>query len=152
LREADRDLFNTLDKGLEAIKIRSEGLYNFTQSYRKLTGIPKLSLTKINLKEVVQRVVILMENKIRERNIRLQLTHIDAEVVIDPDLMQNVLIKLLLNDIDAVAETKYDCISITSSFNTAGCSCIRVGDIVEGIYDSTAEKVYIPFFTTRKNG
>ncbi|HEU5145577.1 MAG TPA: hypothetical protein VFT90_02640, partial [Chryseosolibacter sp.] len=41
---SDANLYNTLDKGLDAIRVRSEGLYNFTQSYRKLTGIPKLSL------------------------------------------------------------------------------------------------------------
>ena len=63
LTNSDAGLYNALDKGLEAIKIRSEGLYNFTQTYRKLTGVPKLSLKKTNLKEILHRVKVLMTQK-----------------------------------------------------------------------------------------
>ena len=148
----DKDLYNTLDKGLEAIKIRSEGLYNFTQSYRKLTGIPKLSLKKANVKEIVDRVQILMANKIKEHSILLRISNVDVEVVVDPDLMEHVLINLLLNAIEAVADTKEGCIHIRTSLHQKSNVCIHIMDNGEGMDEATAEKIFIPFFTTRKNG
>lgn len=148
----DEDLFNSLETGLEAIKIRTEGLYNFTQSYRKLTGIPKLSLKKSNVMEIVERVRVLMENKIKEQGILLKVSDVDVEVVVDPDLMEHVLINLLLNAMEAMADIKGGCIQIKTSIQQEGNVCIHITDNGEGIDDATAEKIFIPFFTTRKNG
>lgn len=152
LNHTDNDLFSSLDKGLEAIKIRSEGLYNFTQSYRKLTGIPKLSLKKVKLKDVIDRVQVLLNSKLKERGIRLTISHVDVEVVVDPDLMEHVLINLLLNGMDALAETKEPEITIHASTSDKGNVRIHVIDNGEGMDEATAEKIFIPFFTTRKNG
>lgn len=148
----DQDVFATLDKGLEAIKIRSEGLYNFTQSYRKLTGIPKLSLKKVNLKDIVDRVQLLMDSKLKERGIRLEISNADVELVVDPDLMEHVLINLLLNAIDALAGRKDPVITIHTTTGEKGNVKIHVKDNGEGMDEATAEKIFIPFFTTRKNG
>ncbi len=63
LSEADITLFDSLDKGLEAIKVRSEGLFNFTQTYRKLTHVPAPSLRKIGLNEILDRVRILLASE-----------------------------------------------------------------------------------------
>jgi nitrogen fixation/metabolism regulation signal transduction histidine kinase len=152
LKVSERDLLNTLDKGLEAIKVRSEGLYNFTQSYRKLTGIPKPNLKRVNLKDILQRVQILLDSKIKDHRILLQVHSVDTAVVVDADLMEHVLINLLLNAIEAVPETGEGRIEIRTSRSPEGGVCIHVVDNGEGMDDATAEKIFIPFFTTRKNG
>jgi two-component system nitrogen regulation sensor histidine kinase NtrY len=144
--------YNSLDKGLEAIKIRSEGLYNFTQTYRKLTGIPQLSLKSSNVKDIVHRVLTLMQPKIAEHDIQLKVTIGDAEVIVDPELMEHVLINLLLNAMDAVSAREGACIELRTSKNSKGSLCIHVIDNGEGMDNSTSEKIFIPFFTTRKNG
>jgi nitrogen fixation/metabolism regulation signal transduction histidine kinase len=149
---SDKELYNTLDKGLEAIKIRSEGLYNFTQSYRKLTGIPKLSLKQVNVKDILSRVKVLMENQMKEKGIALTVSHTDAVVSVDPDLIEHVLINLLLNAVAAVSDKTDPVIDITASFNDNGNVVIRVADNGEGMDEATSEKIFIPFFTTRKNG
>jgi two-component system nitrogen regulation sensor histidine kinase NtrY len=144
--------YTTLDKGLEAIRIRSEGLYNFTQAYRKLTGIPKLALKQSNVNDIVQRVLILMRPKIMERNILLQIEDMNVEVTVDPELMEHVLINLLLNAMDALSGKDRACIQLRTSKNPKGNNCIHVIDNGEGMDDNTREKIFIPFFTTRKNG
>lgn len=150
--KAGSDLYETLDKGLEAIKARSQGLYNFTQSYRKLTGIPKLSLKKANLREIVGRVTTLMQNKVMERGITLKASSADVPVFVDPELMEHVLINLVLNAVDAVSETADPVIEIKAILNEKGTVYLSVKDNGEGMDDATAEKIFIPFFTTRKNG
>ncbi|MEX2233808.1 MAG: ATP-binding protein [Cyclobacteriaceae bacterium] len=152
IHTGDAALYNAVDKGLEAIKVRSEGLYHFTQSYRKLTGIPKLSLKETNLRDIFDRVLVLMDNKFKEHRITFNVSNADIRVVVDPELMEHVLINLILNAVDALAETKEPSIDIRSFRDEKGNVNIHVRDNGEGIDESTAEKVFIPFFTTRKNG
>ena len=146
------ELLNTLDKGLEAIKIRSQGLYHFTQSYRKLTAIPKIALQQANLRDIVERVVILMTAKLEERGIDFNVSSPDISVVVDPELMEHVLINLLLNAVEAVSTTEEPRIEIITSRDSRGSVNIYVRDNGEGIDEAAAEKIFIPFFTTRKNG
>lgn len=152
ISQSDPALYETLDKGLDAIKVRSQGLYSFTQSYRKLTGVPKLALQKTNLKAILERIEMLMSKKLEEQGIALTVCAADIPVVADPDLMEHVLINLVLNAADAVAETKEPAIEVTASRDQKGLALISVKDNGEGIDEATSEKIFIPFFTTRKNG
>jgi two-component system nitrogen regulation sensor histidine kinase NtrY len=145
-------VFDSLDKGLEAIKLRSEGLYNFTQTYKKLTGIPKLSLKQVNLNNVFGRIQVLLENNVKKNNIALHIGEADHLVTIDPELMEHVLINLLLNAIEAVKSNSSPAIQLTTTSNARGIVTIHVTDNGEGMDEQTAEKIFIPFFTTRKEG
>lgn len=152
LTRSNANLYEALDKGLEAIKIRSEGLYNFTQTYRKLTGVPKLSLKKTNLKDIIHRVQVLMLPKINEYNIQLRILDVDVDVMVDPELMEHVFINLFLNAIDALKGKSDPSIHVRISKQQKGNLCIHVTDNGEGIDEQIIEKIFIPFFTTRKNG
>lgn len=152
ISQSDSALYETLDKGLDAIKVRSQGLYNFTQSYRKLTGVPKLALQETNLKAILERLEMLMGKQLEDQGIALTVSAADIPVVVDPDLMEHVLINLVLNAAEAVAETKEPAIEVTASRDQKGLAFISVKDNGEGIDEATAEKIFIPFFTTRKNG
>jgi len=147
----ENELYISLDKGLDAIKVRGEGLYNFTQTYRKLTGVPQLTLRQSNLKDIVSRVEILMQTKIKESHIRLLITDVDAGITVDPELMEHVLINLLLNAMEAADKTEAF-IKIHSSRNPKGNVLIHIVDNGSGMDESTIEKIFIPFYTTKKNG
>ena len=149
---SQHDFYKTLDKGLEAIRIRSEGLFNFTQSYRKLTGIPKATLKETTTKEILSRVALLLEVSLKEKGIDLRLTGEELKVTVDPDLMEHVMINLILNSMDALADTKHPKIEIGSRRSAKGEVLVYVRDNGEGIDETTADKIFIPFFTTRKKG
>lgn len=142
----------SLEKGLNAINARSKGLYNFTQSYRKLTGIPKVTLKNTTTRQIILRVATLMENSIRERNISMRTSTIEHAITVDTDLMEQVLINLVLNAVDAVTHTTDPFIEIGSKRNAKGEVIIFVRDNGEGIDETTGEKIFIPFFSTRKTG
>ncbi|PZR38509.1 MAG: ATP-binding protein [Azospira oryzae] len=151
LRSEDETLYNSLDKGLEAIKTRSEGLSHFTQTYRKLTGVPQLVLKEVNLKDILGRVTMLMQSRLSESNVHLSITNADVPLTADPELMEHVLINLIINAIEA-ADKAHAFIRIYSSRNQKGNVLIHIKDNGSGMDESTMEKIFIPFFTTKKYG
>jgi two-component system nitrogen regulation sensor histidine kinase NtrY len=152
LSEADVNLFDSLDKGLEAIKVRSEGLFNFTQTYRKLTHVPAPSLRKICLSEILDRVRILLASKIAENNVQLTISNVNVEIVADPQLMEHVFINLLLNAFEATRNRDVPKVDIYTTTKQKGPLNIHIVDNGEGIDQKTMEKIFIPFFTTKNNG
>jgi len=152
LSTMETDLYNALDSGLEAIKLRSEGLFNFTQTYRKLTHVPKPSLKKTNLKDIIDRVQVLLRSKLAENNIQLKVYNTDVELVADGELMEHVFINLLLNAIDALKNQPEPQIEVYTSRTQKDLLHIHIVDNGEGIDPRTVEKIFIPFFTTRTNG
>jgi nitrogen fixation/metabolism regulation signal transduction histidine kinase len=149
---SDESLQQALDKGLEAIKIRSEGLYNFTQSYRKITGIPKASIKPTPLGDLAARVQLLLQARLDEQAIHFTTSQLDVKVHADPELMEHVLINLLLNAIEALSGHAHPHIHLWTSRHAKGNLCLHIRDNGEGMDDATAEKIFIPFFTTKKNG
>ncbi len=152
LTRGDDNLYNTLAKGLDAIRVRSEGLYNFTQSYRKLTGIPKVTLRETTTRAILERVVILLESKLKGKGIHLAMSCEEIPMIVDPELMEHVIINLVLNAMDALRETATPQIAIGCRRGATGDLLIFVRDNGEGIDEATGEKIFIPFFTTRKHG
>jgi nitrogen fixation/metabolism regulation signal transduction histidine kinase len=148
----NKNLFATLEKGLEAIRIRSQGLHHFTQSYRKLTGIPEVSLKETTTKTIFDQVMTLMRSRMEEKGIVFTVSTTNIPVVVDPGLMEHVLINLLLNAMEAVCETTNPRIEMSAGTNAKGGVCLYVSDNGHGIDEATADKIFIPFFTTRKDG
>lgn len=152
LSESNSSLYDSLDKGLEAIKLRSEGLVNFTQTYRKLTHIPIPSLRKVRLSDILDRVRTLLATKISENRIILMVRGADVDLVADPELMEHVFINLLLNAFEATKDREQPKVEIYTSMSGKGQLNVHVADNGEGIDKDMMEKIFIPFFTTRKNG
>lgn len=75
----------------------------------------------------------------------------DLTLLLDANLIEQVLINLLLNAIEAVKETNAPYISLTAMDNN-GRGQIKVSDNGKGIPSDVLENIFIPFFTTRKTG
>jgi two-component system, NtrC family, nitrogen regulation sensor histidine kinase NtrY len=141
----------SLDKGLDAIKIRSEGLYNFTQSYKKLTGIPSLQTEEVSLKSLMDRILPLMHTKAKQMGIKLTVLVDEVTVVADPKLIEQVFINVIINAFEAIERADGEVI-VSSSINHQGSICLHISDNGGGMDEATAEKIFIPFFTTKKQG
>ena len=93
-----------------------------------------------------------MMTKISEYNFQLRISDVDVNVEVDPELMEHVFINLIINAIDALKGQNDPIIDVKISRQQKGKICICVGDNGEGIPEPVREKIFIPFFTTRKNG
>lgn len=83
---------------------------------------------------------------------KLQTSRSEKEVQADPDLMEQVMINLILNAIDAVNGCKDPAVTLSAIMDAEGKAVVMVKDNGTGIVDEALERIFIPFFTTKKQG
>lgn len=152
MRESSATLLPTLDEGLDAIRKRSEGLHGFTEVYRKLTRIPRPVIKPANVGEMLRRIRLLFSDEIAAKGIAMTVEAADGDAMIDSDLFEQVMINLVRNAVDAL-EARVDP-EIILTYITADDirPVISVADNGQGIDAETLESIFVPFFTTKKNG
>ena len=143
-----------IELGIDTIMRRSQGLLTFAETYRNLSKITELNISKVQVSSLFDHISKLMLPLLSQKNIELEvilkdpLMHIDA----DPSLVEQVMINLILNAVEAVKEKPEPHIILSAALNTAKRPTINVIDNGVGISDEVMDKIFIPFFSTRKNG
>jgi two-component system, NtrC family, nitrogen regulation sensor histidine kinase NtrY len=152
LADLNDENLNDIRFSLQTIRKRSDGLLNFVENYRKLTKVPKPQTEKINVADFISEISALMLPKLKEKNIGL-LADIAPAVVVeaDPVLLEQVLINLITNSIHAVEDRPVKNISI-SSYEQPDTIHIVIKDSGKGIPKKELSEIFIPFFSTKKDG
>ncbi|ANH81474.1 histidine kinase [Niabella ginsenosidivorans] len=142
-----------LKLGLETIKKRSEGLQRFAITYRNLNKITKPVLKKVLASDIFDNLQNLMQPTLDQKSIELDVILKDPflSIHVDTSLIEQVLINLMTNAIEAVRTSARPRI-ILSAFMDADKACIKVADNGMGVPPDIADQIFIPFFSTRKNG
>ena len=146
----DRD---DLELGLETIQRRSEGLLKFAETYRNLNKITTLHLKKVFVRELFENLQTLMQPTLDQKNIELEviLKEPGLMAAVDVNLIEQVLINLVLNALEAVKEKPNPRI-VLSSLQENNKLFIKVADNGGGISTELLDKIFIPFFSTKKTG
>src|ERR1035437_6974393 len=142
-----------LELGIDTIKKRSEGLLKFTETYRSLNKITKATISKVFIGELFSNLQHLMLPTLLQKNIALEIILQDPvlSVEADPNLIEQVLINLITNAIEAVKE-KVDAKIVMSANQNNNRIIIKVADNGTGIPEEVIDKIFIPFFSTKKSG
>ena len=150
----DEDDLDSIHQALITIQSRSEGLLNFVETYRNLTRIPRPNFRYFAVKELFDRAHTLLKPKMDQLGIVCspRVFPEDLMITADPDLIDQVFINLLLNAIDAVKEKPEPRISVTASPNNNGRVSIDFSDNGHGIKPDILDKIFMPFFTSKKDG
>lgn len=153
-RGFDPEIVGDLTGALTTIEKRSQGLLHFVQAYRNLTKIPRPDFRFVHATELLSHVYQLMQPQAAEQGTAMTVTvdPPDLELTVDPELIEQVLINLVLNSIQALKEQKDGKIEITARIGRGGRILIEVADNGPGIVESAIDKIFIPFFTTKKGG
>lgn len=140
--------------GVETIKRRSEGLLKFAETYRNLNKITTLNLKKVLVRDLFENLHHLMQPTLAQKNIELEIILKDPalEVEADNNLVEQVLINLIVNAIEAVKDIKEPKIFFSASQNQQKKVSIKVSDNGSGMPEELLDKIFIPFFSTKKTG
>jgi signal transduction histidine kinase len=95
-----------------------------------------------------------MQPTLEQKSIELETILKDTDLTLEADinLLEQVLINLMLNAIEAVKDTPHPKILLTSYIANNRKIVIKVADNGNGIPDEVLEKIFIPFFSTKKSG
>jgi len=143
-----------LELGIDTIKRRSEGLLKFTESYRNLNKITQLDLKHILVCDLFENISNLMLPSLEKKNIELGIIIRDLALAVDIDinLVEQVLINLVVNAIEAVKDIEAPQIVLSAEAITNNKIIIKVSDNGTGMPPELLDKIFIPFFSTRKTG
>ncbi len=143
-----------LNLGITSIKNRSEGLLKFAQTYRSLNKTTKLNLKKVLVSQLFENISTLMQPSLVKKGISLtfELENNDLKVEVDTYLIEQVLINLVLNAIEAVKESAQPKITLSTKRSIEGKTLIKVTDNGKGIPNEIIEDIFVPFFSTKKSG
>ena len=138
---------------LKTIQKRSDGLLNFVDTYRKLTKVPKPTMEPVAIKDLLFRVEKLMHEELTKKNISVDITIMSTitHASMDSNLIEQVLINLLTNSIHALKE-RPDAKITLSAYNDTHHLTLEVHDNGRGIPEKELNEIFIPFFSTKKEG
>jgi signal transduction histidine kinase len=146
--------FEDLLLGIETIQRRSEGLLKFAQTYRNLNKITTLNLRKVYARDLFENMYQLMLPTLENKGIDMDIVLKDPDVMVDADtnLIEQVLINLIVNAVDALKDRMHPRIVLSASESSQGKITLKVADNGMGIPPELIDKIFIPFFSTRKTG
>ena len=138
---------------LDTIERRSNGLIRFVETYRSLTKIPRPNFQIVLLGPLVERLMTLVQGQVDPQKVTIVHTiePESLEVTADPDLLEQVLLNLLINALQAFRGGS-GLVQLNCGIDKHGRIFIRISDNGPGISPEVREKIFIPFFTTKKEG
>ncbi|MCU0369521.1 MAG: ATP-binding protein [Cyclobacteriaceae bacterium] len=142
-----------LRDGLETIENRSKGLIQFIDAYREYTSLPQPKLKTVRVKSMLENVAQLLKPELKKTDIQFS-TRCDSEyltVQADEEMIEQVLINLIKNAIEALTQTKHPVITVCGTY-TENAVLIEISDNGPGIIPEAIDRIFVPFFTTKKTG
>jgi len=154
LNNLDEENTESMEGAISTIQNRSQGLLNFVEIYRNLTRIPKPNFRYFRVSEIFERSQQLMKPKMQALKVQCsnRIFPPDMMITADPDLVDQVIINLLLNAMHAVKKVENPEISILVTLNNNNRVVIDIKDNGTGIKPDIMDKIFMPFFTSKKHG
>ncbi len=138
----------------DLIEERSKGLIDFINNYRSISRIEKLELLSVKIAKLLKSASSLFKEDLEKPGIRINQRIVPEDLVfsMDEKLIQQVLINLVKNSIEALRKTEGGRIELNAFREMDGTPVIEVSDNGEGIPQEILDDIFIPFFTTKKDG
>jgi two-component system nitrogen regulation sensor histidine kinase NtrY len=141
-------------EALETVTRRSQGLLHFVQNHRRLTKHLVTQVEVAPVQRIFARLQRLLANDLAARDIQLT-TSVEPEtleIAADIELLDQALINLVRNAIEALRDTAAGRIALSAHRDPDGRVAIVVADNGPGIAPDQREKIFVPFFTTKRQG
>ncbi|NDK56426.1 HAMP domain-containing histidine kinase [Pontibacter sp. BT213] len=149
-----REELDDVRKCLQTISRRSDSLIRFVNDFRNLTSIsvPQKSVFKVG--ELLHEIKMLMREQLASQKVRLTV-EIPAEDILlsaDRTLIEQVMINLVKNAVEAVHENENATITLQAYLDERSRARLVVKDNGHGMTEEAMQKIFIPFYTTKKTG
>ena len=153
LNDIQDDTIKDIRFSLNTIQKRSERLLDFVENYRKLSRVSKPAVQSVDVKSFLSSIENLMHEELVRQGIDLTVDVMgdSLTIVIDPSQIEQVIINLLRNSIHALDNRNRKHISL-NAYPLEQQIVIEVTDTGKGIPENELKEIFIPFFSTKKEG
>lgn len=151
--ETQQKILKTI-KGLEVINEQSISLIDFVKSYRSLLNIPKPDKKIISVKDLLEKIVMLVNqfNKNPNITLKINLPEENIDLFADEQQITQVLLNLCKNALEAMTETKSGEIVLHALRDKNNNVSIKITDNGPGIPKEHLDEIFLPFFTLKTSG
>jgi nitrogen fixation/metabolism regulation signal transduction histidine kinase len=143
-----------LVSGLGAVRERSSGLIKFTSAYQDVARIPPPVIETIQTRDLMNRIDTLFSAEMKEGVIdfAIQWDGSPESFMADINLLEQVIINLIRNALDAVSAVEKPCIRLDIRPRYGRQVSIQVEDNGHGIPPENLDRIFVPFFSTKEQG
>lgn len=141
-------------QAIHTVARRAEHLMQFVQAYRRISNPPQLKCVDIVVQDLLMDVCRLFQVQAGERGITFRCTTIPEHLRLhaDPAHVEQALINLVKNAVDALAEKTHGHIFLKAYIGHGGNILIDVIDNGAGIPAEKLEQIFVPFYTSKRDG
>ncbi len=153
-QEAQPSYQEDLEIGIDTIRKRSEALLKFADTYRNLNRINSLTMEEIYVRDLFESQHNLMLPTLASRQIEMEIILKDPGIRVkaDKNLVEQILINLIVNAMEAVRQSPSPKITLSAAVDAQKKCVLKVTDNGHGVPEELLDKIFIPFFSTKKNG
>ncbi|HNP95972.1 MAG TPA: ATP-binding protein [Cyclobacteriaceae bacterium] len=139
---------------VQTISKRSAGLIRFVREFKNLSQTPKPTLAPVNVKKLLEEMAVLQKKELSDSQINISVSVEPSDLVIsaDKNMIEQVLINLIKNAMQAFTEQDEKCIELKAYLDEKTKPVISVRDNGDGIDPEALERIFVPFFSTKKTG
>jgi len=134
---------------------QSEAVMKFVKDYRKITRLPRPEFADIDVSDWLNQLQIVFSGRTSEMNIHFTTQSAFSPFLIkaDKNLMNQVLINLIENAIDAVSERSGErLIVLSASKSKNNRPILKLTNNGPAIPGDELDRIFVPFFTTKHTG
>ncbi|MBN1989485.1 MAG: HAMP domain-containing histidine kinase [Bacteroidales bacterium] len=140
--------------GYEAIALRSKSLMRFVTDFKSLSQLPKPNIASIPIELLFRNIRSLFAGTLSNKAIdfTLQVSPGASHITADQELIEQALINLIKNAIEALACGTQQPKLVVAADQVQGYSILSITDNGCGIAPTAFDQIFVPFFTTKQNG
>ena len=148
---SDPDATDDIQEAVTTIARRSEGLMRFVSRYRELLKVPQPDPEAVKVADALHGVAALLASELKGVDLRIDVVPETLEVHADRQLLDQVLVNLVKNAAHATGDMDSPELQLSGKLDF-GRVIIRVRDNGAGIPEETMDQIFVPFFTTKRDG
>jgi nitrogen fixation/metabolism regulation signal transduction histidine kinase len=151
--ELSDEIIKDIAINTEIIEERGKGLVDFIEVYKNITKSPKLHLAKFRIADTVNKIEKFYGEKFKDQGVKFESKiKTNLELFADESLIEQMLINLIKNSLEALINQLNPKITITAKNTNDGSLLITIQDNGEGIPGTELDKIFIPFYSTKETG
>ncbi len=137
----------------DVIEERSKALIAFVEKFKSLTNPPPLTIVTFSVESCLRKIETLYSKELKKRTIQFEIAVTPPTLMLtaDEELVEQVMINLIKNSIEAISSSK-GIIRLAAETRVDGRTAIQVIDNGDGIPQEYLDSIFVPAFTTKKNG